>query len=75
MLLGDIKDIDKQGVSLVEGLKDNYCKKLCVCTCVLVIQLCPTRCDPMDYSPPCSSVHRILFKLCITKSNQHPSNF
>ena len=30
-----------------------------VCVCVLVIQLCPTLCDPMDCSPPGSSVHRI----------------
>ena len=27
---------------------------------VLVAQSCPTRCDPMDYSPPGSSVHGIL---------------
>ena len=27
---------------------------LCVC---LVTELCPTLCDPMDYSPPGSSVH------------------
>ena len=27
---------------------------------VLVAQLCPTVCDPMDYSPPGSSVHGIL---------------
>ena len=26
----------------------------------LVTQLCPTLSDPMDYSPPGSSVHRIL---------------
>ena len=26
---------------------------------VLVIQSCPTFCDPMDYSPPGSSVHGI----------------
>ena len=26
----------------------------------LVTQLCPTLCDPMDCSPPGSSVHRIL---------------
>ena len=25
-----------------------------------VIQVCPTLCDPMDYSPPGSSVHGIL---------------
>ena len=28
--------------------------------CVLVTQLCPTLCDPVDYSPPGSSVHGIL---------------
>jgi len=27
---------------------------------VLIAQSCPTLCDPMDYSPPGSSVHRIL---------------
>ena len=27
---------------------------------VLVVQLCPTLCDPMDFSPPGSSVHGIL---------------
>ena len=27
---------------------------------VLVIQSCLTLCDPMDCSPPCSSVHGIL---------------
>ena len=32
---------------------------LCVCVC-LVTQLCLTLCDPMDYSPPGSSVHGIL---------------
>ena len=26
---------------------------------VLVAKLCPTLCDPMDYSPPGSSVHEI----------------
>ena len=28
--------------------------------CVLVAQLCLTLCDPMDFSPPASSVHEIL---------------
>ena len=27
--------------------------------CVLVAQLCPTLCDPMNYSPPGSSVYEI----------------
>ena len=30
-----------------------------VCVCV-VTQSCPTLCDPMDYSPPVSSVREIL---------------
>ena len=30
-----------------------------VCVCVLVIQLCLTLCDPMECSPPGSSVHGI----------------
>ena len=29
-----------------------------VCVYMLVSQLCPTLCDPMDSSPPGSSVHR-----------------
>ena len=28
--------------------------------CARYLQLCPTLCDPMDYSPPGSSVHGIL---------------
>ena len=30
------------------------------CALCLVAQLCPTLCDPMDYSPPGSSVRGIL---------------
>ena len=37
--------------SLPSKCKDFYCV-LC-----LVAQLCPTLCDPMDYSPPGSSAH------------------
>ena len=33
---------------------------VCVCVCMLVAQSCWTLCDPMDCSPPDSSVHRIL---------------
>jgi len=31
--------------------------RLCHVCCCLVAQLCPTVCDPMDCSPPASSVH------------------
>ena len=33
---------------------------VCVCVCVLVAQLCLTLCDPMNCSPPGSSVHGML---------------
>ena len=32
-------------------------KPLCYAVLCLVAQACPTLCDPMDCSPPCSSVH------------------
>ena len=45
---------------------------------VLVIQSCPTLCDPMDYSPPGSSVHeisqaRILERVAISFSGDLPN--
>ena len=36
------------------------CRCVCVCVCVQSLQLCLTLCDPMDCSPPGSSVHGIL---------------
>ena len=33
--------------------------QFCMCACS-VTQLCPNLCDPIDYNPPCSSVHGIL---------------
>ena len=33
---------------------------VCVCVCVCVVQLCTTLCNPMNYSPPGSSVNGIL---------------
>ena len=35
-------------------------REVCVCVCVKSFQLCPTLCDPIDCSPPGSSVHGIL---------------
>ena len=40
------------------GVKETGSSVLFVC--VLVCQLCPTLCDPTDYSPPGSFVHGIL---------------
>ena len=34
--------------------------KISLCVCAKPLQLCPTLCNPMDYSPPGSSVHGIL---------------
>ena len=34
----------------------SVCVSVCLCVCA---QSCPTLCDPEDYSPPGSSVHRI----------------
>ena len=31
-----------------------------LCVCAKLLQLCPTLCDPVDCSPPGSSVHGIL---------------
>ena len=35
-------------------------RALALCVCVLDVQSCPTLCDPVDHSPPGSSVHEIL---------------
>ena len=40
--------------------QEGFLEMMCLGLCVLVAQSCPTLCDPMDYSPPGSSVHRIL---------------
>ena len=45
---------------LTRLLCPRVCVCVCVCVCVLVAQLCPTLCNPMDYSSPGSSVHGIL---------------
>ena len=36
-----------------------YCGWFLLYTCGLATKLCPTPCDPMDCSPPASSIHRI----------------
>ena len=42
--------------------QETLCVCVCVCACVpvLVAQWCPTLCDPMNSSPPCLCIHRLL---------------
>ena len=54
---------------------------VCVCLCVLVTQLCLTFCDPIDCSPPGSSVHGILqarilesFAISFSMGSSQPRN-
>ena len=55
------RDMDRLGDSQSEGSELEREKQISyVCTYMLSLQLCPTLCDPMDYSPPGSSVHGIL---------------
>ena len=42
---------------LCQTLWKNDGNQGCVCMCVLLAQLCLTLCNPMDCSPPGSSVH------------------
>ena len=63
MIRDGIRDAEEQGGFPATGDTSFYIESLlpcgssvCVCVC-LVAQLCPTLYDPMDYSPPGSSVH------------------
>ena len=49
--------LQSMGSQSLTGLSDYT---LLASVCVLVAQSCLTLCDPMDYNPPGSSVHRIL---------------
>ena len=44
-------------LAILFSKKEKKCKSLVK---LLVAQLCPTLCDPRDYSPPGSSIHGIL---------------
>ena len=61
---GSSSDISEKSYSYMMIFRIGLC--VCVCVhvltreCVLVTQLCPTLCDPMDCSLPGSSVHGIL---------------
>ena len=48
-------------------------KIYCVCVCSQLLQFCLTFCDPMDYSPPGSSVHSILQARILEWVATHPS--
>ena len=47
---GDGEELSLDAITLAPGSRD--AAVLC-----LVAQSCQTLCNPMDYSPPCSSVH------------------
>ena len=48
----------RRGEGMGNGWHSNNVCYHCVCECVcLVVQSCPTLWDPMDWSPPSSSVH------------------
>ena len=40
--------------------KDTHALRSCALCCAFITQSCPTLCDPVDCSPPGSSVHGIL---------------
>ena len=42
---------------LCDRADPSHCPCVCVCVCAQLLQSCPTLCDPMDCSPPGSSVH------------------
>ena len=56
---GDVMfpDMGSDSVNICKWYTDNLCT---FCICVLVAQSCPTFCNPMDCSPPGSSVPGIL---------------
>ena len=49
------------------AMKSLQNQSLSFLACVLVTQSCPTLCDPMDYSPPVSSVHPGILQARILK--------
>ena len=54
--------VDRAWPELHTDWNCTLCVCVCVCVCVRAnsLQLCPTLCNPMDCSPPGSSVHGIL---------------
>ena len=50
-------------ISAMKYVNQNWlqmCVCVCVCACAQSLQSCPNLCNPMDYSPPGSSIHGIL---------------
>ena len=54
--------VDSLSLSYLGSLCVCVCVCVCVCSCYLITRLCPTFCNPMDYSPPVSCVHGIFQK-------------
>ena len=56
----DIYFFDLANLEVYEYLGVCVCVCVCVRMCAKSLQLCLSLCDPVDCSPPGSSVHRIL---------------
>ena len=54
-----IHGVTKSRTRLSNWTEDTHTSVIIKGKCVLIAQLCPILCDPMDYSPPGSSVHGI----------------
>ena len=50
-------EIDKTACSIFFHIEKNWIYVINVCMVLKVTQSCPTLCDPLDHSPPGSSVH------------------
>ena len=63
---------DKETYFSLCTFRNFLCCTIYACVCAKSLQLCLTLCDPMDYSPPVSSVQVFFFKIkkLIKKKNE-----
>ena len=57
----------------LDGITNSMDMGLCVCMCS-VAQLGPVLCNPMDYSPPDSSVHGIILARILVLFSRTPKS-
>ena len=77
LLLGPLLMSEGDPAVLFSSALGGVCVCVCVCvshSVVLVTQLCPTLCDPMDCSLPGSSVHGILQARILEYIYSNPGN-